>query len=357
MIRSLIVINFRCYKHFELADLRRLNVVVGKNATGKTALLEAVRLALGATPGALWAMNQVRSVPMYLQTPMSREQWEAIWTPYFFNFNTSERISTECTDADGRQASLQIYFDSQKSVTSVPSAPTTQQQAPPVATIIPLAFERTDFPGNHTKLYSSVQSNGALTLDPGPEFATVIDNVASALATNPQQSAQWFSQLRIQQRDKEIIDAVREEFNPLIESLDVLVPGQIPMIYASVKNLKEKIPLALVSAGINKFVAMLSTLLARKDTVVLIDEIENGLYYKTLASLWRTILKLAIQNNTQIFATTHSLECVRALLPTLEGHEDLVTLLRVERENGSSQITTVSGQFLEAAIEQGFEVR
>jgi energy-coupling factor transporter ATP-binding protein EcfA2 len=355
MIKSLKVQNFRCYKMLDLPDLQRINIVVGKNATGKTALLEAVRIALGGTPGVLWALNQSRAVLLSLQQPISREQWESIWNPYFFNFDSSKEISAECTNSEGRQATVKIYYDPQKSVTSVPP----QQQAPTsaVATITPLAFERTDFSGIHSKLYASVQPQGALSFDPGPELGVVIEYSGSVIASNPQQTAQWFSQLRVQQRDKDIVDAVREEFNPLIENLDVLAPGPFPAIYATIRNVREKLPLSLVSAGINKFVAMLAALLSRRDAVVLIDEIENGLYYKTLESLWKTILKLSKQNNTQVFASTHSLECVRALLPTLKGNEDEVSLLRVERENGSSVVTCVKGKMLEAAIDEGFEVR
>src|ERR1700677_3547386 len=120
MIRSLAVENFRCYKHVEISDLSRLNVIVGKNATGKTALLESVRLALGGTPAVLWSMNQARSVQLFLQQPFTREQWEAIWAPYFFNFETTQNIITRCSNTEGREAEVKIYYDSQKTVTSVP---------------------------------------------------------------------------------------------------------------------------------------------------------------------------------------------------------------------------------------------
>jgi len=60
MIKSLRAENFRCFKEIEISELQRVNVVVGKNATGKTALLEAIRLALGGTPNVLWGMNPAR---------------------------------------------------------------------------------------------------------------------------------------------------------------------------------------------------------------------------------------------------------------------------------------------------------
>jgi AAA15 family ATPase/GTPase len=136
-----------------------------------------------------------------------------------------------------------------------------------------------------------------------------------------------------------------------------LAPGQIPAIYADLPNLHEKLPLSLISAGINKFVTVLAAILTRTKGVVLIDEIENGFYYETFPALWRAIWTLANQYETQIFASTHSLECMRALLPTLKEHEQDFALLRAERQNGSSSVTPIKGTFFEAALEQNFEVR
>jgi predicted ATP-binding protein involved in virulence len=47
-IDKLEINNFRCFKHLEMELHPRLNVLVGVNGSGKTALLEAVRAALGA---------------------------------------------------------------------------------------------------------------------------------------------------------------------------------------------------------------------------------------------------------------------------------------------------------------------
>jgi ABC-type branched-subunit amino acid transport system ATPase component len=357
MLKALKAQNFRCFKEIDLNELRRVNVVVGKNATGKTALLEVVRLALGGTPTVLWVMNQSRAFYANYPQPPSREQFESIWNPYFFDFDPSNPIFTECTDSNGRKATLKVFYDEKKAVTALPPQ---QQQSPPIppfSTISPIAFERRDFAGRTSTLYGTVNLQGAYVLDPGPELGPVSEFFPSALAINPQQAAQWFSQLSVQKRTKEIVDAVRGEFEPSLEDIEVLSLGQIPTLYANVRYLKEKLPLTLLSSGINRFVALLAGILIRGRGVVLIDEIENGLFYKTLPSLWKYILKFAQENDTQVFASTHSLECVRALVGPMQGHEDDFTLLRSERTNGSSSVTLVQGKFLEAAIEQGVEVR
>ncbi len=46
MLRSLKIENFRCFQNFELQQLGILNLLVGKNNTGKTSILEAIQLLI-----------------------------------------------------------------------------------------------------------------------------------------------------------------------------------------------------------------------------------------------------------------------------------------------------------------------
>jgi hypothetical protein len=362
MIKSLHTENFRCFKELDLADLQRVNVVVGRNATGKTALLEAIRLALGGTPNVLWAMNPGRGYIAGVPQPITRDVFESLWSPYFFNFDPSHPILTDCCDSENRHATVKIFYDVQRSTTAIPPQPPQQQPPLPVAPssfIPPLAFARNNFSGESSTLYASVQAQGGLSFDGGPELGPVTEFFpSSALNFNPMLPAQMFSQLSLQRREKAILDAVKEEFEPSLESLSILTPtGGQAGIYAGLLYLKEKLPIGYLSAGIGRFIAMLSAVLIRGKGVVLIDEIENGLSYRIFPALWKYLLKFAEENNTQIFASTHSLECVRGMVPAMEGHENDFTLLRVERINGASGATVVPGKFLEAAIDQGVEVR
>ena len=44
-----------------------------------------------------------------------------------------------------------------------------------------------------------------------------------------------------------------------------------------------------------------------------IDEIDAGFHYSVMRDLWRLILRTAVANNVQVFASTHSLDCLRGL--------------------------------------------
>ena len=48
--------------------------------------------------------------------------------------------------------------------------------------------------------------------------------------------------------------------------------------------------------------------MANPDSLILIDEIENGFHYSMYAKLWEVLATISKENNCQIIATSHSYE-------------------------------------------------
>lgn len=354
MIDSLHIKNFRGFRDLSLSGLRSINIVVGKNASGKTALLEAIRVGLAGTPQVLWQVNQSRmpGVPIQGGPITTREGFENLWSSDFFNLDPAQSISFEFHDSSNVTAKLHIFFDTGKAVTSIPDQPLASP-----SNIAPLVFERADFSGMESRLMATVQSQGNIQMDSGPELGKVSEFYVSYTPINAQQNASLFSQLSLINREREIVEAMKEEFRPLIEELTVLSPQTFPGLYAVVPGLKAKVPISLLSSGINKLFAILAAIIVRGGGVILIDEIDNGFYYDRLESIWRILLRLSLKYNTQIFASTHSKECLNAVSKVIEGHEEDFTLLRAEHNEGGSQITRIDGRFFESAMKNDFEVR
>src|SRR5947209_1080965 len=61
MITSFALEHFRCFEKAHIDDLRRINIVVGDNATGKTSLGEAFYVATAASPYAAWFIRVSRN--------------------------------------------------------------------------------------------------------------------------------------------------------------------------------------------------------------------------------------------------------------------------------------------------------
>jgi predicted ATPase len=95
-----------------------------------------------------------------------------------------------------------------------------------------------------------------------------------------------------------------------------------------------------------------------KGGIVLIDEVENGFHHQILADVWRSIADAARNFDVQVFATTHSWECV---VSANEAFSSAIpydfALHRVERVHGKTECVTYDREAFEGALKAGLEVR
>ena len=111
--------------------------------------------------------------------------------------------------------------------------------------------------------------------------------------------------------------------------------------------------------GIVRYLTIVATLLFYKDSVIFIDEIENGIHYNNFDQLWKEILTISEEQNVQIFATTHSKECIESYYKVskeLEEKEVSFINLSKNKDNDTIAIILDSGMF-QSEIEQNHEVR
>lgn len=352
MIESLSVKNFRCYESLELHGLKRVNVIVGRNASGKTTLLESTFLAAGGSPEIALRFRLWRGMGQAVQVTGDRRSFESLWKDLFFSLDQTRKISLHIVGSQENTASLDISYSSQ----TVLAVPLDSSTGEPQLAVYPLDFEWKDHTGKVTK--GRIKIGGAR----GLEMEAIIDTVPCALfapgwgIAAPQEHAQRFSDLSKTSQESLIVDAVREEF-PLIKTLSVELTGGAGVIYASVDSLPGKVPVGVVSNGVMKFLYLLLGITAYRKGIVLVDEIEDGFYYDRLSNIWSSLLKFCKNMECQLFATTHSLECLRAMLPAVENDQGDFSLIRTTREETKIGVSVFSGKALVSLIRQGFDPR
>ena len=67
---------------------------------------------------------------------------------------------------------------------------------------------------------------------------------------------------------------------------------------------------------------------------MLVDEIDTGLHHSVMVDMWRLVIETAQRLDIQVFATTHSLDCVDALAQIRRKYPEIaaeVTVHRVEK--------------------------
>jgi AAA15 family ATPase/GTPase len=97
--------------------------------------------------------------------------------------------------------------------------------------------------------------------------------------------------------------------------------------------------------------------------IVLIDEIENGFYYKSLRNIWKAIINAAIKFNVQLFVTTHNYEALQELLhsieeESLESIKDHIKAYTIFKDkNDNNKVTEYNYNQFRNAIENENEIR
>ena len=358
MLKNLKVSNFRCFKELHLENLRHVNVVVGRNAAGKTAVLEAIKVGLDASPGVMPWLNQNRNIPTVLPANPSGDQFQDLFRDFFYDFDIAREIEIWMQDSQQATASLRIYFDPKKAITTQMSIGFQRVPASVPNTIVPLAFERLDFNNQKSTAYATTKPDGMMFFEPVGPMGPHSGFFPHSHFGNPPESAAWLSNLNVQKRGDEVVDAIRRHF-PFIKGLtsETPFPGIGGTVYADIPALPRRIPLSLVSGGISRLFSFVLAIVTLKGGVVFIDEIENGIFYDQYPLVWKTIIDLADDQKTQLFITTHSNECLQALLPILSRNERDFSLLRVEKENGTSHVAQFTGKEFEDALGRGGEIR
>ncbi len=97
-----------------------------------------------------------------------------------------------------------------------------------------------------------------------------------------------------------------------------------------------------------------------EDGILLVDEIENGIHYSALPDVWRLIFQTARRLNVQVFATTHSWDCIEAFQKAASEDDDPNSgvLVRLQNDDSGDVTATVFDERrLAFATRDGIEVR
>jgi AAA15 family ATPase/GTPase len=111
--------------------------------------------------------------------------------------------------------------------------------------------------------------------------------------------------------------------------------------------------------GIKQYISIIASLYACKDKYLFIDEIENGIHYTNLDKLWEIILTISKQQNVQVFATTHSKECIESYARVAKRLEDEEITMIVLARNLKNELKALvyDDKMFYSELEQNHEVR
>ena len=270
MLHSLKFTGFRGFEKLELEGLQRVNLIVGKNNSGKTSLLEGIACLLDIGSGA----NHIRRL----------RNLEATLVGIF----------------EGHRYSRWMCHDG-------------------------VSASRIRFQGTWNDEYIdfvlSQPSPDAESLMPAPEPDGVRRipslGVRSCLVPvqhkAPEELVLTVGKAVRRSQGEELIESIVKSIDPRFKKLRI-DPGEKPgqnHVVADI-GLRRLLPLSQVGQGTYRLVEILSEIIGSEAQVCFIDEVENGIHHSCLADIWRGIAEAAHRFQVQVFATTHSYECLEA---------------------------------------------
>lgn len=363
MYRSLLVENFRGFERLDAPDLRDINLVTGRNSSGKTALLEAFILHAGAVVNPrvpLW-LDMWRGLDIRPPTILAGS--DSPWDSLFRDFKNSRKIVLDAMLSPGVRSTLELSVlppgkTPQPSLVrphfSLPGTTGLGDGDVAVARGLRVVHQRADGRVEATHL---IDQSGYVDSDvvAPPEIVVTAFTGASERSSTVQ-DAERFSQLAVAGSTGEFEDAIRL-VQPMVTRIEIVSFGGRPSLHARLGH-GRLLPLRLLGEGISRIATILLALLTvSAGSLVLIDEIENGLHYSAYPDLWRSLATTAGRRKVQVVATSHSLECITAAQKMLAGSAVGYQLARISRDERSSRLVEYSPDVLEAALESGLEVR
>ena len=377
--------NFRTFDRLELPRLGRVNLIVGKNNVGKSSLLDALRLYLSNADAAVIRelLDERDETVVSLDGEEPRLRLEALFHGW---------VSTGSKDdirlGPSGSADNQVVIQSRALRRRSPRAAFGEEDKPSYVIVEPGLDDDPQFvPGLR------ILAAGVSRMFPSDYFSL---------------DRKWWGRgsglprpMYVSSRGMSLADvarcwdfvSLRDSEQRVIDCLQMIAPVErITLVertlrtgtrvpWVRVQGKPFPMPLKSMGDGMSRIfqfglameLAAMNEKSGRADqpelpglagtqrlgsATILIDEIENGIHYSALPDLWRFIFNSAKRSNVQVFATSHSLDCIKAFsVASREDNGSEGVLIRLEQQGEDIVPVTIDEQDLFWLTENELEMR
>ncbi len=356
MLSSFEIRGFRAFDHLKLTGLGRVNLIVGKNNVGKSSLLEALWVYVNqGSPNVLWSLLADRNESESLSSLRFPER-------------TAEEIGSQLLAMrylfHGRRESLvkQMFslgpIDNEKDRLEVQCS-----------TITITDIDTSEGGEDVLALFIKAGKESPLVVRLDRSFARRLREPFSLQEKkNVFVSANGLSSVEINQYWDNVALGALE--NDVLESLRIIDPRiERVTLVAKLKSSRERIPIVKISdfdqplplrslgEGMNRIFGIALALVNAKGGILLMDEIESGLHYSIQENVWDFIFQTAKRLDIQVFATTHSWDCVTGFAQAANKSVEKGALIRLENKKGKIAVIPFDEKELAIAAREQIEVR
>lgn len=346
MIESLKIKNFKNLDGLEIPHLSQINLISGQNNVGKSTLLEAI--AIYTNPSQIIEILKERDeFPLYKEeneTERINQNTNAFSSLFTDRKDeVSENNIIEISDKENTLSIQFSYYSPKTDIEYIKKVITITRQNKTVSIL---------------HLNSPIDSlNQRLGIDND-------SNIIIKLNTEPigtEYIANFFDNIALTEKEDNVIGAL-QIIEPNLNKLAFIAESQYrfrrPIV--TLKGSNRRFPLKSMGDGINHILSIILALVNCENGCLLIDEIDNGLHYSVQENLWKVIFDLAKKLNIQVFATTHSNDCINSFTEVLkeENNASIGGFYRMQkRKSGKIELVEYNAEELNSVSEHNIEIR
>jgi len=367
------IVNFKCINSLSIGKLGRVTLIAGRNGTGKTTILEAVRIY--ANRGRYDSLMELLHEREEFVTSLTKEQ-EIISIPDYdafffgrhskvgdyFSIGTHLEQDTLCIkiiDSHDLPNALPELFDDVGYENTFKALRVNYQGA---SYVLPWPSKMMD--------PSTVRSSHHISPSQWRHIASNMSNLPQSMnivSLGPglpknEMLARYWDKIALTQEEPIVLDMLRLT-GECIERIAVVGDERGGnrtgnKIVVKLQNHHQRVSLRSLGDGLTRLFSAGLALTSSRNGFLIIDEVENGVHYSVQYDFWKMILHVAQEYNIQVFATTHSFDCVKAFARATNEHQDTAgVLVRLSRKTGKLRAVEYSKEEILIASEQDIEVR
>lgn len=371
-MRSVYIKNFKNIRELTFENLARVNLIVGKNSVGKSALLEAISVYL-SNGSEDWLKellaNRGETISVGVtSTGASSVEIEEINAQHYLSLFTDRKedysrdfsiIVGELDKEDELVKINQAYVSSpvsiddeqimnRKILTAEDLTNDSNIQIDGRGLYVTIGKKQNFIPYNR---FRSFVKNDYRTKF---QYVHTIDFIA-------RKNSSLFDNIALSPEEQYIIKAL-QIINPQVERINFLNnenerlsrKERVPIV--TLKGDNRKFLLSSMGDGINRILTIILAMLNCKGGVLLLDEFETGLHYSVQGELWKVIFMLADELDIQVFATSHSTDCIKSFADSNE--QGVGMLFRLEERKGMVSVVSYGdSEELKFATTNNIEMR
>lgn len=369
-INTLRVTRFRSLRDLTVGPFGRVNLITGKNNSGKSSILEAIRILV--TEGATSTLQNIlnyreenTNAPPEIEQGLSPDDTSS-YSSLFSDFPNIGGCSDPFTVSnmdDGtpvKTISIRVGWFSERADPETGRRIFSEED-------FDLFGESIGFPALEIE---TPNRKRLMRLDSQRPYRRMISEIgegtsAPCLFLDPfssrstsQLGALWDS-IALTEAEKQVVAALKI-ISPDVEAVSMIGSdsgSRSRTAIAKSAKYPSPVPLRTFGDGVNRLFGIILSLSSAKGGILLVDEIENGLHHSILTKVWEVIFQMARTLNVQVFATSHSWDCIESFQEAANNDPGDGVLIRLTAKADNVISTLFSEQELMVAARNQIELR